>query len=518
MSNIFVQNSLINLYAKCGKMGCAELMFDSCGVVDFVSSNIMVCGYVRMGRLDDARKVFDEMPKRGAVTYTTMIMGLAKKKCWGEAVELFRDMRLAGVMPNEVTMSSVISAYSRIMGVKNGNVIHGFVVKIGLASFGLVLTNLVNIYCVSSCLWDGRRLFDEMAEKNIVTWNVMLNGYSKAGFVDLARDLFDRIPDKDVVSWGTLIDGYVQVGRLNDALIMYREMLSCGLVPNEVMAVDLILACRQAMAFGTGRQLHGVSVKLGFDSYDFMQATIINFYAAFQEIVLAQLQFELGNKAHIESWNALISGFIKNGMIEPARKLFNEMPERDVLSWSSMIAGYAQHEQPNLALELFNEMVFSEFRPNEITMVKEIIICIQNQSSSAGMEGMLELVERIQVDVVDCETLRLLQRDKVAASEVLNHFLAMTKPSALLRKLRSNLRINHVQTPPPTGANMVPGTEPPDFSKLLNKCKLNITATRDAAIRPACVPSLGQDVVLFNHTHSYYPGPLNDTNLNWDWL
>ena len=150
---------------------------------------------------------------------------------------------------------------------------------------------------------------------------------------------------------------------------MYREMLSSGLGPNEVMAADLILACRQAMAFGTGRQLHGVSVKLGFDNYDFMQATIIIFYAAFQEIVLAQLQFELGNKAHIESWNALISGFIKNGMIEPARKLFNEMPERDVLSWSSMIAGYAQHEQPNLALELFNEMVFSESRPNEITMV-----------------------------------------------------------------------------------------------------------------------------------------------------
>ncbi|KAL1803858.1 hypothetical protein ACET3Z_032505 [Daucus carota] len=221
-------------------------------------------------------------------------------------------------------------------------------------------------------------------------------------------------------------------------------MLSSGLGPNEVMAADLILACRQAMAFGTGRQLHGVSVKLGFDNYDFMQATIIIFYAAFQEIVLAQLQFELGNKAHIESWNALISGFIKNGMIEPARKLFNEMPERDVLSWSSMIAGYAQHEQPNLALELFNEMVFSESRPNEITMVsvlsavatlgslsygrwaheyilnnsiplndnliaaiidmyakseyydavKEIMICIQNRSSSAGMEDEEECLLR----------------------------------------------------------------------------------------------------------------------------
>lgn len=147
-------------------------------------------------------------------------------------------------------------------------------------------------------------------------------------------------------------------------------MKCSGLVPNELMAVDLISACRQAMAFGTGLQFHGISVKLGFDNYDFMQATVIHFYAACREIYIAQLQFELGNKPHIESWNALITGFNKyNRMIEPARKLINEMPERDVVSWSSMIAGYAQHEQPNLALELFNEMVYSEFRPNEITMV-----------------------------------------------------------------------------------------------------------------------------------------------------
>lgn len=86
-------------------MGCAKTIFDSCGGVDFVSSNIMFGGYLRLG---DARKVFDKMPKRGSVTYTAMIMGLAKGNCWGDAIELFREMRLAGVTPNEVTMSSVI--------------------------------------------------------------------------------------------------------------------------------------------------------------------------------------------------------------------------------------------------------------------------------------------------------------------------------------------------------------------------------------------------------------------------
>ncbi|KAL1803904.1 uncharacterized GPI-anchored protein At5g19250 [Daucus carota subsp. sativus] len=64
-----------------------------------------------------------------------------------------------------------------------------------------------------------------------------------------------------------------------------------------------------------------------------------------------------------------------------------------------------------------------------------------------------------------------------------------------------------------TGANTVPGTEPQfsDFPNLLNKCKLNVTTTRDGAILPACVPNLAQDIVLSNYTHSQYSGSLNDT-------
>lgn len=64
-----------------------------------------------------------------------------------------------------------------------------------------------------------------------------------------------------------------------------------------------------------------------------------------------------------------------------------------------------------------------------------------------------------------------------------------------------------------TGANTVPGTEPqfPDFAYLLNRCKLNVTTSRDAVILPACVPNLDQDMVLSNYTNSKYSGSLNDT-------
>ncbi|CAK9173676.1 unnamed protein product [Ilex paraguariensis] len=368
-SNIFIQNSLISLYAKCGLINEAKAMFDSCLVLDSVSCNIMLGGYVRNVRLDDAHKLFDVMPGRGCVSYTTMIMGLAQNGFRSKAIEVFKDMRFSGVAPNEVTMSSVISSYTHFGGVQNCEMLHGLVTKLGLEVFVLVSTNLVHMYCACSKLSDARVLFNEVPNRNIVSWNVMLNGYSKAGLVDLAGHFFEKIPNKDVVSWGTVINCYVQVGRLSDALVMYRAMLRTGLGPNDVMIVDIISACGVLVAFAEGQQFHGITVKIGFDCYDFIQATIIHFYAACKKPNNARLQFEVGNKDHLASWNALIAGLIRNGMIDEARHLFNEMPERDVFSWSSMISGYSQTEQPDLALELFHEMVADGFKPNEITMV-----------------------------------------------------------------------------------------------------------------------------------------------------
>lgn len=336
---------------------------------DSISCNILLAGYVKFGYLSYARQLFDKIPNKSHLSFTTMIMGLAQGGCWYDAIKLFKGMRVLGFVQNEMAMSSVISAYSHCVGLRNGHMLHAFVVKNGAQGFNVVLTNLVLVYCACSCLKDARALFDEMPDRNIVAWNIMLNGYSKGGFVDLAMDLFEKMPERDVVSWGTIIDCYVQVGKLNEALSLYRAMLRGGVGPNVVMIVDIISACGQVMALHDGQQFHGVSVKIGLDCYDFLQSTIIHFYAACRKINLACLQFELGSKDHLPSWNALISGLIRNGMVDHAREVFNEMPERDVISWSSMISGYSQTEQPHMALELYHEMIACRIKPNEITMV-----------------------------------------------------------------------------------------------------------------------------------------------------
>ncbi|KAJ8565892.1 hypothetical protein K7X08_008468 [Anisodus acutangulus] len=312
------------------------------------------------------------MTERNCVSYTTMIMGLVQKGFWSEGIWVFRDMRWFGVGPNEVTMVNVISAYLHCGGIKVDKMLHGLVLKIGVTGFVHVCTNLLHLYCFRGCLKDASVLFNEMPEKNVVSWNVMLNGYTKAGLVDLGKEVFEQIVDKDVVSWGTIIDGYLQAARLNDAVKIYREMLYTGLRPNDIMIVDFLSTCGQVMSNFEGKQFHGVAVKLGFDLLDFIQATIIHFYAACGAVDLAHLQFEIGNKDHVACWNALIAGLVRNRKINEARDLFDHMPARDVFSWSSMISGYSQSEQPDLALGLFHEMLASGVKPNEITMVSVV--------------------------------------------------------------------------------------------------------------------------------------------------
>lgn len=358
------------MYSKTGMLSCAKSIFGSSQKLDHVSCNIMLAGYVKYGHLNDAYELFVKMPLRNCVSYTTMIMGLAQNEYYGDAIGHFREMRLSGMVPGEVTMASIIPAYARVDGTRAiAKLLHGLVLKLGLDMHVIVSTNLILLYSISSSLDDAQIIFDNMVERNVVTWNVMLNGYVKAGLVDLARKLFEGIPGKDVVSWGTMINGYVQVGRLREALALYCEMRHTGLGPNEVMIVDIISACGQATKFIEGQQFHVLAVKMGFNRYDFMQATLVHFYGACWEVGLAYLQFEEGNKDHVACWNALIAGLMRNGMVNDAAHLFSIMPERDVFSWSSMISGYSQNGPLHLAIELFREMIAKGIKPNEITMI-----------------------------------------------------------------------------------------------------------------------------------------------------
>ena len=163
-SNLFVRNSLIDMYFKAGYLLIARHLFDEmfvrdvvswntlvsgyclCGCADdarwvfdrmreknFVSWSTLISGYARMGRLEDARRLFDEMPERNVVCWNAMIAGYAQNEKYSDAIEVFRMMQqFGGVVPNDVTLVSVLPACAHLGALDLGKWIDGFICERGM--------------------------------------------------------------------------------------------------------------------------------------------------------------------------------------------------------------------------------------------------------------------------------------------------------------------------------------------------------------------------------------------------
>jgi pentatricopeptide repeat protein len=298
---------------------------------------------------------------------------------------MFRCMLAEDVIPNEVTLAGVVMAFAGHGALAAVGVAHGVALRRGLDGFVIVATNLIHAYAGVSDLRCAHAVFNEMPDRNTVTWNAMLNGYVKAGMVEMAAEVFWRIPERDVVSWHTMIDGYIRADLILDALKAYAHMVrEVDTNGNETLLVDLVKACAQYSAITAGQQLHSVILKNGFDAHAFVQATLINFYGCCGLIGLAQMQFRLSDKSHLASWNALLAGVLRKGLMHEARQLFDDMPERDTISWSTLISGYVLNGCSDMALQLFFTMLNAGFEPNEITLASALSAVAQSGTLDQG--------------------------------------------------------------------------------------------------------------------------------------
>lgn len=153
----------------------------------------------------------------------------------------------------------------------------------------------------------------------------LLNFYTKCEEVELGRRVFDEMSERNVVAWSAMIGGYSRVGRVNEALEVFRAMQKGGVEPDEVTMVSVISACAMAGALDLGKWLHMFIDKKGI-------------------------------KIDLEVSTALVNMYAKCGSIEKARVVFEAMPVKDAKAWSSMIVGLAMTGHAREALEMFDRM------------------------------------------------------------------------------------------------------------------------------------------------------------------
>jgi pentatricopeptide repeat protein len=168
--------------------------------------------------------------------------------------------------------------------------------------------------------------------------------YAKCGNVNIAHKLFERMPKQDVVSWTAIIAAYSQNGHPHEALAFFNEMQVQGIKPNSITIVSVLPACAHLLALEQGKQIHGYAIRSGFESDVVVGTGLVNMYA-------------------------------KCGNVNIAHKLFERMPEQDVVSWNAMILAYGIHGHGEDALALFSQMQQTGTKPDHITFTAILTAC-----------------------------------------------------------------------------------------------------------------------------------------------
>ncbi|KAL6953536.1 hypothetical protein U1Q18_045866, partial [Sarracenia purpurea var. burkii] len=316
-----------------------------------------------------AHKLFDEIPQPNSFLWTSMIHGYVENREYTEALTMFSRMRSQLVEPLKFTICSVLKALARQTKLKDGEVLYGFVLKSGFGYDLFVQNAMIDLFMRCGKVDFARRVFDEMHEKDVISWNSMISGYGNNGRADAARELFNSMFERNVISWTSLICGYVKAGDMVEAQALFeampfKDLASWNVLISGYMEAGDIDASRSAFEAMPIRDVGTWNLMIS----GFCKAGAIEF---------AKYYFNRMPSKNVASWAIMIDGCIKAREIDNARCLFDQMPEKNMIAWSTMIGGYAKNGQPRCALELFERFKEQGIEPDETFILGIILACSQ---------------------------------------------------------------------------------------------------------------------------------------------
>lgn len=287
--------------------------------------------------------------------------------------------------------------------------------------------------------------------------------YLKCGHLDLARQLFDEMPERNIVSWNSLICGYTQRGLYTSAVSLFNEARAAKLELNKYAYSSMLSVCSHTEDLGMGRMIHGLIVVNGLGARVLVTNSLLDMYSKCGRIDQAKLVFDKSEELDSVSWNSLIAGYVRGGLndkmlrtlvgmhrcgeifgsyvlgsvlkaccsnfscsvewgkilhsctvklgwvmdvvvgtalldmyakigdLDDATLIFSLLPNKNVVMYNAMIAGLFRKENVNAkfvkrGLNLFLEMQKNGLRPSTFTFSTIIKGCIANEEFDYGKQ------------------------------------------------------------------------------------------------------------------------------------
>lgn len=391
--------------------------------LDVVLASSLVDLYCKCCSLEEARRVFDLLPKRNVVSWGSMIAGYVQQLNCESALELFTQMQQGRVDADPLIFADVLKACGNLKALEQGRLIHQKIKKSAFESDAIVRTALIDFY-------------------------------GKCGSVEEARVVFEQSGQQEEMMWSALLSGYAEHGPSRSTLELYDSMLHEGIRPGKLGLLSILKACGSHDTMGPSRVIHDQIIRAGFDTDLIFGTAIINMCvnlgslkeahsvlralpnpdtiswtavmlgyaehgdAAFAVELLeemhhvginpdrvtflcmvkacsstgALLQGRLVHEKVIKHdflsdlliGSALVDMYVKCGSLEDGHKVLDDLPKRTVVAWSALISGYVEDQQGFTALQLLEKMQHESIKPNEVTLLYLLKACASTGVVEAG--------------------------------------------------------------------------------------------------------------------------------------
>lgn len=396
--------------------------------------NQLLSLYCKSNQFYLARRLFDTMPRRDVVSFNTMVSSYVQRGYSHEAVHIYSKMMGDGIMPNHVTLLGLIGTATMLKALHLRGAFHAQTIRYGLNFNEFVGSSLVEGYAKLSSLDDAIKAFGEIANLDLVSCNVMIDGCTRNKNKSFALNIFLRMLRENMeydgftltsivktcseakdLSCGMLLHGCAIKSGLayetpicNSLITMYSKcekgMTSAitifrGILePNIISWTATIAGFMQNGQNWEAIQFYHEMLKADVKENNFSFASILPVYSNLGNL-------EQGRKIHariVKSCfsldllvnNALIDMYSKCGSLQDSHMVFSTMGKHDVVSFTSLITCFGQHGEGTKALEAFRKLKSEGLKPDGVTFLGCLSACSHGGLVDEGVH-----VFRMMIDI-----------------------------------------------------------------------------------------------------------------------
>jgi pentatricopeptide repeat protein len=305
---------------------------------DIFVANSLVDMYAKLGSLEKACTVFEKIKAPNVVSWNAMIANLVQNGAEVEAFRFVIKMQNDGERPNSITLVNVLPACSRLASIKLGKQIHAWSIRTGL-TFDLFISN------------------------------ALIDMYAKCGQLTSAQNIFD-LSEKDDVSYNTLILGYSQSPWSFKSLNLFKQMRSVGVEYDAISFMGALTACTNLCAFKQGKVIHGVLVRRLQSNHPFLENSLLGLYTKGAMLDTASKIFNRMTQKDVASWNTMIMGYAMQGQIDVAFQLFDLMKDDGVnydhVSYIAVLSACSHGGLVESGKKYFSQMLAQNLEPQQM--------------------------------------------------------------------------------------------------------------------------------------------------------